>query len=914
MSKKNKQNSLQASVGFVHAIDFLDDPIYLLDLDSNIVAGNKAYFKRIGKSPDEAIGTSASQHVHAGGEDIPCPVCQARLDRRDAFITLEADDPQNYSDRSMELEIKVVRDKNNEPIGIIQRTRDLTATREAEEALRTSEARLRLMTNQAPAILWVTDTDLRFTSVLGSALKNLGLKQNEMVGMSLQEYFHSDGSRHPGIAITNDALKGGSGSYEFEKADRIYHVHVEPQRNIRNEIIGTLGVALDITDKRSSELRYMRLLEASSDSVLIIDNQGKIVMANSVALELFGYRRSELIGNHVEKLLPKQIREKHVGLRNEYIDNPSVRRMGKRKELTALHADGHDFPVDISLSPLQTDAGVYTSALVRDITQQLKIEREMERLASFPELSPNPIVEIDTEGHPTYMNPAAVDLFPDLVKLKFEHPALYGVAGFIDELAAKGEALVRDIEINGKVYEQQFSYIPDINLIRMYVWDITKMRDLTRKMAYQATHDSLTGLINRSEFERRVNQEIQTAAFDNREHALCYLDLDQFKIINDTCGHVAGDALLKQLSSELRGALRSSDTLARLGGDEFGLLLIGCPLHRAVEIAENLRAVVENLRFDWNGRSFGIGVSIGVVPILPDSGTITDVMSVADVACYIAKDKGRNRVHVYSPDDSELTRHTSEMNWTHRIKQALSEDRFVLFCQEIMPLQTNSSSYYEVLLRMLDDGKIVPPMAFIPAAERYNLMVSIDKWVVRNTFKALRDHVELARFNFAINLSGQSISEDAMMRMIVDELDKTGINPERICFEITETAAVANLVQARRFISILKGLGCRFALDDFGSGVSSFAYLKTLPVDYLKIDGALVKDIENDKVSYAMVESINHVGHVMNIETIAEFVENDKILAKLRLLGVDYAQGYGISKPVPMERLLKEPAKDISTG
>jgi len=441
------------------------------------------------------------------------------------------------------------------------------------------------------------------------------------------------------------------------------------------------------------------------------------------------------------------------------------------------------------------------------------------------------------------------------------------------------------------------------------------MRDMTRKMAYQATHDPLTGLINRAEFERRVEQEIQTATFDNRDHALCYLDLDQFKIINDTCGHLAGDELLKQLSNELRGALRSSDTLARLGGDEFGLLLVGCPLPRAEEIAENLRAVVECLRFDWQKRSFSVGVSIGVVPITVESGTLVDVMSAADTACYLAKDKGRNRIQVYSPDDSELSRHTNEMNWTHRIKQALIEDRFVLFCQEIMPIQADTDSYYEVLVRMLDDkGEIIPPMAFIPAAERYNLMTSIDEWVVKNTFATLRDHAELAKFKFTINLSGQSISNKTMMSMIIDELDVTGIDAARICFEITETTVVANLTQARNFISILKGLGCQFALDDFGSGVSSFAYLKNLPVDYLKIDGAVVKGIEDDVVSYAMVESINHVGHVMNIGTIAEFVENDMILEKLRVLGVDYGQGYGISKPVPMDSLFDISTKDVSTG
>ena len=913
MSKKTK-HSAQASAELFQAMDFLDDPVFLTDLDDNIIAGNKAFFEKISKSPEQAIGHNVVQYFHPDGEEVPCPVCQARMDRRDTVITMEMHDSGNQTNQPIEFEVKVVHDKNNEPTGIIQRMRDLTATRDAAEALRNSEARLRLMADQAPAILWATDVDLRFTSVQGAGLKKLGLKKREIIGMSMEEFFQSDGSRHPGIAAAINALKGRSGSFEFKRGDRIYKVRVEPLQDVHNKTTGTLGVALDISEKKGSELRYKRLLEAAPDCMFIIDGQGKIIMANARAMKLFGYRRAELVGNYVEKLIPKQYHKKHVELRGTYHNNPTARAMGASKQLSALHADGHEFPVEISLSPSQTDVGIYTIALVRDISQRLKEEREMERLASIPELNPNPILEITLDGVPTYMNPAAVDLFPDLAELRFEHPALYGIDDIVTELADKGELHVRDIEIGGKVYEQQFCYIPDIKLIRMYIWDITKMRDITRKMAYQATHDSLTGLINRGEFEHRVEQEVQTAVFDNCEHALCYLDLDQFKIINDTCGHIAGDALLKQLSQELRAALRSSDTLARLGGDEFGLLLIGCPLHRAAEIAEQLRIVVGSFRFDWQRQSFGIGVSIGVVPITSGSGTFADVLSAADAACYVAKDKGRNRVHVYSPDDSEMGHHTNEMNWTYRIKRALSEDRFILYCQEIMPLQNDKGSHYEVLVRMMGDNEIVPPMAFIPAAERYNLMVSIDKWVVRNTLAAIRDHAELAKTGFAINLSGRSISDSSMMRMIVDEIDRTGVDPERICFEITETVAVANLTQARRFISILQDLGCHFALDDFGSGVSSFAYLKTLPVDYLKIDGALVRDIENDEVGYAMVESINHVGHVMNIETIAEFVENDNILAKLRLLGVDYAQGYGISKPVPMDSLYGMPVKDISTG
>jgi len=440
--------------------------------------------------------------------------------------------------------------------------------------------------------------------------------------------------------------------------------------------------------------------------------------------------------------------------------------------------------------------------------------------------------------------------------------------------------------------------------------DVTRSRELALQLTWAASHDALTGLINRREFERRLAQLLETARIEHKHHAVLYLDLDQFKMVNDTCGHMAGDELLRQLATTLEKRVRESDTLARLGGDEFGVLLEGCALDRAAIIADSLRTAVTGFRFVWQDKVFENGVSIGVVAITDHSESTASIMSAADSACYVAKDQGRNRVHVSHPDDSELSLRQGEMQWVQRISKALEEDRLRLYYQSITPLfpvacpadsACPSEEHYEVLLRMIDEsGKLVPPMAFIPAAERYNMMPAIDRWVIRTALDHLATNGAAAGSTCSINLSGQSLGDEQMLDYIVGQLEDSGVAPQCICFEITETAAIANLTRATRFMQVLKGMGCRFSLDDFGSGMSSFGYLKHLRVDYLKIDGSFVRDMVEDQVDHAMVEAINRIGHVMGIRTIAEFVENDAILEKLRAMGVDYAQGYGIHKPEPL--------------
>jgi diguanylate cyclase (GGDEF)-like protein/PAS domain S-box-containing protein len=436
--------------------------------------------------------------------------------------------------------------------------------------------------------------------------------------------------------------------------------------------------------------------------------------------------------------------------------------------------------------------------------------------------------------------------------------------------------------------------------------DVSEARELNRRLSYHASHDVLTGLVNRREFENRMERALKSAKAHETSYALCYLDLDQFKIINDTCGHSAGDALLGQVGALLKSKVRWRDTLARLGGDEFGILLESCSLDEAMRTAESLREAVRNFKFTWEERTFRLGASIGVVPISPENADVASVLSAADSACQAAKEAGRNRVHSFEENDIDLMRRRREMQWAARIHSALEEGRFELFRQTILPLQVpETGAHYELLLRMRDEnGKIVAPDNFITAAERYGITPQIDRWVIENAFRWLVSEAD-EREKLAmcsINLSGQSLGDDKFLPFVIDQFHRSGLDAAKICFEITETAAIASFSQANRFIQALKELGCKFALDDFGTGLSSFGYLKHFPVDFLKIDGSFVKEILHDPIDREMVRSINEIGHLTGKQTIAEFAENLDIINMLRSLGVDYAQGYGISQP---QRVLK---------
>ncbi|VAW78264.1 diguanylate cyclase/phosphodiesterase (GGDEF & EAL domains) with PAS/PAC sensor(s) [hydrothermal vent metagenome] len=421
---------------------------------------------------------------------------------------------------------------------------------------------------------------------------------------------------------------------------------------------------------------------------------------------------------------------------------------------------------------------------------------------------------------------------------------------------------------------------------------------------YLQNHDALTGLNNRVEFELRLQKALEHAKDPEQSHALLYIDLDQFKLVNDTCGHLAGDELLKAVTLEIGKLIRENDTLARLGGDEFGVLLESCPLEQAQQIADKILQGIKNYRFDWDGKLFGVSASVGLAMVTSEYHSYHDILSAADMACYVAKDHGRNRIQLYSKDDDSMVKRYSEMNWVSRIKHALENDSFVLHRQKIVSLRPadNNIPAYEFLVRIKnDDGSLTMPDTFIPAAERYNLMEEIDRWVVNKVFLSLSNSISSGKvYSCFINLSGNSLGDAGIYSYIQEKLKFFAIPPNLICFEITETAAIANLNLAMEFIRDIRSEGCYFALDDFGAGLSSYSYLKSLPVDYLKIDGSFIMGLLTDKVDLAIVESISRIGHVAGLRIIAEFVENDSVMYKLTEMGIDFAQGYGIEKPIPV--------------
>ena len=598
------------------------------------------------------------------------------------------------------------------------------------------------------------------------------------------------------------------------------------------------------------------------------------------------------------------------------------------------------------ITNLATALGLIALALLR--THKLLAQRhafadalqlEKERAQITLESIGDGVITTDVEGAIAYMNPAAEHLTHWKAGQAYGLP-LAALFNLLDENAQdEGFTLIEHIlsgRLSGgsehsKLIQRLDGSTVSVTLVGapirnagkvsgtvLVLHDMTQERQYIANLSWQATHDALTGLANRREFEYRLEQALYNLGRQPARHSLMFLDLDQFKLVNDTCGHAAGDELLRHICALLQSGLREGDTLARLGGDEFGILLENCPSEAAEKIAEGLRQTVQNLHFVWKGRPFVTTVSIGLVHIAQAPTTLEASLRAADMACYMAKEKGRNRVQVYHADDSELSLRFGEMAWVQRLHMALEENRFCLYAQEIAALghTDHTGGHVEILLRLHDEaGRMILPDSFIPAAERYGLMTQLDRWVVHNVFKVIAECIaqkrEGAMAMCAINLSGTTIGDEGFLGFLHEQFKVHGIPPDMICFEITETSAISNLGSAIRFINELKNLGCRFSLDDFCAGMSSFAYLKHLPVDFLKIDGSFVKDMLDDPINRAMVEVINHIGHVMGKRTIAEFVETPQIEQALLEIGVDYAQGYIIERPqlFTCDSLLCRPAR-----
>ncbi len=721
-----------------------------------------------------------------------------------------------------------------------------------------------------------------------------------------------------------------------EVVDLIHELKVKQQQlESQNEKLRATQQAL-----RLSHEKFMELYDFAPIGYISVKESGLITQANLTAALLLGVDREALFGTYLSDFIDND--DKSVFQQfSKLIRNTS----GIEKcELKFVRRDGANFFALLESGPMrqQEFSGPECRMLFSDISDRKRMEeallKEKERVQVTLESIGDAVITTDENAIIDYLNPiaetltewsreAAIGKRLDQVFKIFDEQTQAPLTVPLDKCLKEKKVIsfTQNCVLkapSNQEYGVQYTAAPirkyddSILGIVLVFSNISEIRNLTRQIAYQASHDALTGLVNRREFEKRLSRALISAKESKSTHALCYLDLDHFKIVNDTAGHGAGDDLLRKLTGLLSSKIRSRDTLARFGGDEFSLLLDNCPLEKANQIAKSLVASVSNFEFEWQGQQFEIGVSIGVVAVNSEVSTPADLMSRADVACYTAKNKGRNRVHVYEGEGGGTDNHHNEIRRVAELSSTLKENRFRLYGQRILALNPEVESCeasYELLLRAVtDDGEIELPGNIIAAAERYNMMASVDRWVIGTAL-----HAYAKTFSgsiptmIGINLSGNSLTDDGLLKYIRDELSATGVPPDRICFEITEMAAISNLSHAKRFILNLKEIGCRFALDDFGSGLSSFTYLKNLPVDFLKIDGSFVQDMANDKIDRAMVAAINQVGHIMGIKTIAECVESQEIIEQLKELKVDYLQGIAIDEPKPLDEILIHGHKKI---
>jgi diguanylate cyclase (GGDEF)-like protein/PAS domain S-box-containing protein len=819
---------------------------------------------------------------------------------------------------------------------------------ESEKALIVSEKRYHDFVTTSRDWIWETDKD-GYTSYSNQAVYEiLGYTADELMGHICIEYMHEDDQEEieqmiPECIASKTGWhnklvrwKSKQGEIRFLESSSV----VIFDENA--EFAGFRGVDRDVTERILTEKAYRKGLktlnnafDATPDGVSITRlSDGRFIYANPALAQMSKSSLNDIIGKTVFELNFYHQPE----ARNKLIQELIAGNLVADFQTDFQAKDGEVIPASISCSLVDLDGEKCIITILRNISERRAAEKELRKLSTAIEQSHDAIFITDTEGVIEYVNSSLIKLTgyskdeligkkPNLWKSDKTEPEVYEELWetIISGKVWTGEILNR--KKNGECYWSSENVSPILDQegnISHYLGsqeDITEIRNLNQQLSWQASYDALTGLVNRREFERRLERIVMNPNKNNKDvHALFFMDLDQFKVVNDTCGHTAGDELLRQLSNVLQQNVRKRDTLARIGGDEFAVLMEHCSIDQAYRVANNILEVVQDFHFQWEQQIFRVGVSIGLIPITDKEFSTTELLKNADSACYMAKEQGRNRIHVYHLEDKDLVRRHGEMTWVAKLYQALDENRFCLFAQSIIPLKkphNKQRTSYEMLLRMIDDkGKIVTPDQFFPAAERYSLATKLDKWVIKNIFEIFREHPDfLEQVDFiCINLSGFSLSDQDFLDFIINNIltNSNDINPKRFCFEITETAAITHLSNASNFITVLKDMGCKFALDDFGSGLSSFGYLKNLPVDYLKIDGMFVKDIVDDQIDHAMVKSINEIGHVMKMKTIAEYVENDEIKGMLREIGVDYAQGHGISMPVAIDELLKEHTRKMN--
>ncbi len=703
------------------------------------------------------------------------------------------------------------------------------------------------------------------------------------------------------------------------------------------ESLEQLGAAvnklLENLEQRGATLQgreqlFQRLVETVHDAVLV--HRKHILFANSRFLTLLGLSAAEVVGRPLSDFVgPEYVELVDNNLRRRLLGEPAA----ERYEVELSGAHGEVTRVELSSTVIESsgEAALLLTALemLPEAATSSVLPAEKPRAVATLEAMGESVITVDAEGRIDYINTAAETLlgqrFDQVVGKAFPD-----VASLVDESDRRslGDPVRMALTAGGRVSMGRRAVLVPANGVGersvelsvtplksdgrdtvglvLVLHDTSELRGLTRQMTYQASHDALTGLVNRREFERRLQEAMDSAQTGDAAHALCYLDLDRFKVVNDTCGHTAGDNMLREVASIIKEAVRDSDTVGRIGGDEFALLLVGCPLEKARQIADDVVHSVSDYRFVWKDKIFNIGVSVGLVEIGRGGGAIEDMMNSADSACYVAKKQGGVHVHVYSAREEANARHSGEIHWLQKLQGALRDNKFELYYQPIVHAQAGGlrGPSIEVFVRMEGENgqPASPPAEFIRAAERYRLMPFVDRWVVQTVLSALgRGGMKLPPGrSVAINIAGQTLGDSEFLEFVVDCFDHTGASPSDICFEVTESSVVANLDHARRFIAVLHGMGCEFALDDFGSGLSSFSTLKTLPMDYLKIDGSFIRNLAHDTVNQAMVAAMIELSRSLNFRIVAEQVEDQPSLDTVTSMGIDFVQGFVIGRPLPL--------------
>ena len=755
--------------------------------------------------------------------------------------------------------------------------------------------------------------------ILALAVTCLGL-----VGMCLY-LWRTRGDFARGIATLNREIVEAAEAAAFGKRISLPAGDV-PELGLLGDNVNRLFDALNTKDRqmRQREALFQDLANTMPEVVLV--HRDRVIFANTAAGALLGLTPEQLGGRPVTDLVRPAYR---AMMRKNIAGRLAGEPVPDRYEIQLISGEEGGLWVEVAGTMIDYRGQKAILSIARDVSYRKSIEANLGRGKQQAQITLESIGEgvitTDTQGVIDYLNGAAEKLTGttrDFVIGK----RMTDLMTLVDETDRKdlGDPVARCLAERRQVglgrralmiaadgareLSVELTASPIIGAgdtvagAVVIMHDVTEIRGLTRRISYQAAHDALTGLINRSEFERRLTEALEGGHGDAVNSVLCYMDLDRFKAVNDTCGHLAGDNMLREIAKLIRDQVRDSDFVARLGGDEFSMLLIRCPLDKARQIADDVCNAVRDYRFVWQDRIFTVGISIGLVEVARETGNLKDLLSAADSACYVAKQQGRGRVHVYSARDEVSARQRGDIHWLRQLQVALRENRFEIHAQPIISTagRVTRGPALEVLLRMTDEeGKLIQPRQFIPAAERYQLMASIDRWVVQATLSAIgHGAIRLPdERSCSINLSAQALAEDGFLDFVVDCLDHSQVAPYRICFEVSESAVMERFDQARRFVAVLHGMGCQFGLDDFGSGLGSFTTLRNLAIDYLKIDGTYTRDLRPDTLNHQVVNSITGMARILGFRVIAEQVETQADFEALRTLGVDFIQGNFIDRP-----------------